>query len=31
MRDGMGNEVCRAGAEVAKGFVPAVLQYDLDT
>ena len=31
MRDGMGNEVCRAGAEVAKGFVPAVLQHDLDT
>ena len=31
MRDGVGNEVCCAGAEVAKGFVPAVLQYDLDT
>ena len=31
MRDGVGNEVCRAGAEVAKGFVPAVLQHDLDT
>ena len=31
MRDGMGNEVCRAGAEMSKGFVPAVLQHDLDT
>ena len=31
MGDRVGNEVCRAGAEVAKGFVPAVLQHDLDT
>ena len=31
MRDGVGNEVCCAGAEVAKGFVPSVLQHDLDT
>ena len=29
--DGVGNEVCCAGAEVAKGFVPSVLQHDLDT
>ena len=31
MRDGVGNKVSCAGAEMAKGFVPAVLQDDLDT